>query len=134
MYVKYVHVWFVYNIFNLCCFCGKCRLCESTKNVLCQSANFPFIFLSARFLYINLFVWFSIFVSVCLICRLLRSYGQFGLVILDISLILPYYIVVFYFFSYKLLHLFTFHPIISLAVLLAFFATFCDLKNIFFVL
>ena len=86
------------------------------------------------FLYINLFVWFSIFVSVCLICRLLRSYGQFGLVILDISLILPYYIVVFYFFSYKLLHLFTFHPIISLAVLLAFFATFCDLKNIFFVL
>jgi len=45
--------------------------------------TFPLFSCLPVFLYINLFVWFSIFVSVCLICRLLWSYGQFVLVTLD---------------------------------------------------
>ena len=64
------------NIFS---FRSKCRLCNITI-FLCQNVNLLIFFLPVRFLHVNLLFWLSKYFSVCLICQLLRSYGQFVLV------------------------------------------------------
>ena len=57
------------------------------------SVRFSLIKFVGLFFNIFLFVWFSIHVSVCPICQLLRSYGQFVFIIIIIIIIISIIIV-----------------------------------------